>query len=181
MNILMVGTRTNRLSSPHEAAPDWWWGTDCGHSNGHRRWDRGETNRTCNEWLWNDRDLVDLVEFESAPSRMRGAKDISSTAEKQTPRLSLVRGVRFDTPMGLRGRSPGYWTRSVQPAALAMIARVETTIGRLIAWWNNRGSFRRRSNPRRRSDLTPRSPGSRQAKTRPWPGRSPDPRPTTGR
>ena len=180
MNIETRGSHPNRLSSCRDAK-DWWWGTNFRQWNGRRPEDRGANDGIFSERLWNGRDLVDLLEIDASSPGRRTVKDATSTTSSRTPRLSLLRSVRIDPPMAIRGRSPEGWARWVQPATSAMIARVESTMGRLVAWWNNRGSFRRRSNSDRRSDLAPRSPGRRHAKTRHWPGRSPSPWPNPGR
>lgn len=180
MNIEMMGSYANRLSSCQDGGV-WSWETSFRQRNGRRSADRGENDRIFNERLWNGRDLVDLLEIDASGSGRGPVKDVTCTTEARTPRLSLLHSVRIDPPMAIRGRSPEHWTRWVQPATSAMIARVESTMGRLVVWWNNRGSFRRRSNSERRSDLAPRSPGRRHAKTRHWPGRSPSPWPNPGR
>ena len=180
MNFEMMGSHANRLSCRPDAAV-WWSGTNSRQRNGLHPSDRGEKDRILNQRRWNGRDLVDLLEIDASGPGRRPVKDVTCTMEARTPRLSLLRSVRIDHPMAVRGRSPQGWARWVQPASSAMIAAVESTMGRLVVWWNNRGSFRRRSNSERRSNLAPRSPGRRHAKTRRWPGRSPSPWPNPGR
>lgn len=121
MNIETRGSHPNRLSSCRDAK-DWWWGTNFRQWNGRRPEDRGENDGIFSERLWNGRDLVDLLEIDASGPGRRMVKDATSTTSSRTPRLSLLRSVRIDPPMAIRGRSPEGWARWVQPATSAMIA-----------------------------------------------------------